>query len=154
VELKQNLTTETVDQLKLATPVVVTPDSSVRESLRRLKEQGAGSLLVCRDGVLVGIFTERDAMRLLAEGADLDVPIERVMVHNPATVEVGDTVATAIRKMATGGYRRLPIVDAQGRVVGKINVTGIVHYLVEHFPKAVYNLPPSPQPVMLERDGA
>jgi CBS domain-containing protein len=154
VDLKLNLNTEAVDRLRLTQPLSIAPNTTVREVFGILKEHEAGSLLICREGVLVGIFTERDALRLMAQGSNLDVPIERVMIRNPVTVKSGDTVATAIRKMSTGGYRRLPIIDPDGRPVGKINVSGIIHYLVEHFPKAVYNLPPSPQPVMHERDGA
>lgn len=154
MDLKLNLTTETVGDLRLAVPVTVDPHVSVRALFGLLKEHACGSLLICQSGKLVGIFTERDALRLMAEGANLDVPVEQVMVSNPATVEADDTVATAIRKMAMGGYRRLPVVDSQGRPIGKLNVSGIVHYLVEFFPKAVYNLPPVPEPVSHERDGA
>ena len=56
--------------------------------------------------------------------------------------------------MAHGGYRRLPIVDDQGRPTGIIKVEGIMHYLVEHFPSTVYNLPPNPSVVQQEREGA
>ena len=66
------------------------------------------------------------------------------MVENPRTVRQGDSVALAIRQMAENSYRRLPVVDDDGRPVGLVDVEGIVHFLVQHFPKAVYNLPPSP----------
>ena len=46
--------------------------------------------------------------------------------------------------MEKGGYRNLPVVDDAGRPVGILSVMRIVHYLVEHFPVAVYNLPPNP----------
>jgi hypothetical protein len=54
--------------------------------------------------------------------------------------------------MAQGGYRRLPIVDPQGRPLGMIDVAGIVHFLVEHFPGTIYNLPPTPHST-LDREG-
>ena len=65
-----------------------------------------------------------------------------------------DNVGTAIRKMSLGGHRRLPIVDDQGRAVGLVKVSGILHYLVEHFPQTIYNLPPKPHPTTQEREGA
>ena len=64
---------------------------------------------------LAGIFTERDALAMMASGADLDVPIESVMVPNPVSISSEETVGAAIRKMAAGGYRRLPLIDAQGQ---------------------------------------
>ncbi len=63
-------------------------------------------------------------------------------------------MAAAIRTMSVGGYRRLPVVDDQNRPVGMVNVADIVHYLCEHFPQAVYNLPPESQPAMHGREGA
>ena len=47
-----------------------------------------------------------------------------------------------------------PVVDEAGRPVGVLSVKRIVHYLVEHFPGTVYNLPPDPDAVQHEREGA
>ncbi len=153
---------EKVELAHLEPSVCVQPGASIREVLGLLKRQSAGSCLVCAPNSaaaegpvkLVGIFTERDALKLLAAGGDLDRPIETVMSRDPATARSSDTVASAIEKMSRGGYRRLPVVDAQGQPVGVIGVAGIVHFLVEHFPQTVYNLPPKPNPAMPEREGA
>jgi CBS domain-containing protein len=56
--------------------------------------------------------------------------------------------------MAEGGYRHLPIVDEDGVPQGVLAVRGIVHYLVDHFPNTVYNLPPDPSKSFIARDGA
>ena len=63
-------------------------------------------------------------------------------------------MAQAIAAMTRGGYRRLPIVDADGRPMGIIKIEGILHYLVEHFPKVIYNLPPEPHYSRQQREGA
>ncbi len=73
------------------------------------------------------------------------------MVANPVTLTANETIAVAVQQMSKGGYRRLPIVDRQGKPTGVVQVSGIVHYLVEHFPKTVYNLPPVAHPVMQQR---
>jgi CBS domain-containing protein len=119
-----------------------------------MRQQRVGSVLVCQDKRLLGIFTERDALKLLAGGGELDRAVEQVMTRNPITLRVDDTVATAIRKMSFGGFRRLPVVNGGGRVAGIIRASQIVHYLVEYFPKTVYTLPPKPHPVTHEREGA
>lgn len=154
MDLEVSLTTETVAQLGPTQPFCVEPTASVRETLARLKDLKSGSVMVCQAGKLVGIFTERDALRVMAHSGNLDVPIETVMVRHPVTVRADDTVAAAVRKMASGGYRRLPVVDSEGKLVGKISVPAIMHFLVEHFPNAVYNLPPQPHSTMPERHGA
>ena len=56
--------------------------------------------------------------------------------------------------MSVGGFRRLPIVDNQGNVEGLLKVSGLLHYLVEHFPNVVHTLPPEPHYKSADREGA
>jgi CBS domain-containing protein len=76
------------------------------------------------------------------------------MTSKPATVRPTASIGEAIGVMSRGGYRRLPIVDDSNRLLGVIKVSNIVSYFVEHFPQAVFNLPPQPNVVMPEREGA
>lgn len=149
-----HLSTETVGHIDLAVPLCVTPDVAIREVFETLRDQRRGSVCVCRDGILVGIFTERDALQLMASGGSVDAPIETVMTTNPATISATDTVEAAIAKMSLGGYRRLPVLDAEGRPAGLLKVSAILHYLVQHFPKFVYTLPPTPNQNIQHREGA
>jgi CBS domain-containing protein len=135
-------------------PLATTPNATVGEVLRLLRAQNTGAVLICDEHQLQGIFTERDALKFMVEGADLSEPISKVMSRNPVTISATETVATAIRKMAAGGYRHLPIIDASGQPTGVAAVHGIVHYLVDHFPETVYNLPPEPRVAQSEREGA
>lgn len=146
--------TETVQQAGLEEFLCVEPDASIRDVFAVLQEKRRGSCLICRDGKLLGIFTEHDALNLMASGDDLSARIDTVMVAEPETLPVTGAVAKAIEKMSRGGYRRLPVVDETGRPVGLITVSGIVHFLVQNFPQTVYNLPPDPNPMMQEREGA
>ena len=76
------------------------------------------------------------------------------MARNPVTLHKDDTVGKAIALMSAGGFRRLPLVDEDGKVTGLVKVSGILHYLVEHFPKVVYTLPPAPHHKTTTREGA
>ncbi len=155
MDFQLNLDSETVNNAHPAQPLVVDRGAPIRAVLELLREQKQGAVLVCDgDGMLLGIWTERDAARLLAGEFDLDMAIEQVMVRDPVVLSSGDTVGRAISLMASGGYRRLPIVDPQGRPTGVLNVAGILHFLVEHFPKVVYTLPPQPHRSPQEREGA
>jgi CBS domain-containing protein len=153
MDIANDLRNETVRQAGPCPPVCIEPEHPVRSALELLRYIGRGAVLVCRDGSLVGIFTERDALRVLAAGGDLDTPIERLMARDPVSVRECDSVETAISKMSANRYRRLPIVDAEGRPAGILDVSGIIHWLVDHFPSAVYNLPPVAKPGMREREG-
>ena len=154
VDYSLNLKTESVRQAKPVQPLCVEPGLSVRQVFGLLQQERRGAVLICEAGVLLGVFTERDALHMMAAGDDLDVPIEQVMIREPVTLRMEDSVAAAIQKMSAGGYRRLPIVDEENRPVGLVKVSGILHYLVEHFPEVVYTLPPRPGQVSSEREGA
>lgn len=153
MDILENLKSEKISRLNPGEPLAVTPETTVREVFAFLKDQATGSVLIIKDGQLKGIFTERDALRLMATGGALDVPIESAMTKDPTTILDQGTVAEVIKRMSSGGYRRLPVVDSTGRTKGIVKVSGVVHYLVQHFPTAVYNLPPHPDPVMQEREG-
>lgn len=154
MDIHLNLSTEPVTRAHPAPPTCVEASTSIRDCLAVLKSVKRGCALVCRDGVLVGIFTERDALRLMPRRPDWDAPIETVMTRDPVALKPDDTVGAAIRKMSAGHYRHLPIVDAAGRPTGMLKSSSIMHYLVEHFPKTVYTQPPMARLTMQQREGA
>ena len=155
MDFQLNLSTETVQQIADMNPVLVERNAATREVMRILQDRNTGGALICENQKLVGIFTERDALKLMADPAtDFGVPIERYMTESPVTLTIDDTVGTAIARMSQGGYRRLPLVNEQGHAVGMVKVSGILRFLVEHFPKVVYTLPPRPHHNTQEREGA
>ena len=75
------------------------------------------------------------------------------MTSNPKWVSPTDTIRKAVRLMRHCGFRSVPVVDKEGRVVGCVRHKDIVKYLAEHFSALVHNLPPDPEPLALEREG-
>ena len=66
--------------------VTVTPKASVQEAITRMLEEGIGSVAVCDGPRLVGIFTERDVLRVAGEGPLFnEVAVENVMTPRPFT---------------------------------------------------------------------
>jgi CBS domain-containing protein len=135
-------------------PLAATADDTVGNVLQLLRAQRTGAVVICDGAKLIGIFTERDALKQMASGADLSRPVREVMSSPPATIASTATVGDAIRTMSEGAYRHLPIVDGDQKPTGVLAVHGIVHYLVDHFPETVYNLPPDPKAAPREREGA
>lgn len=154
VDFQLNLSSETVEHSYPSEPLCVPPEMSVRQALGKMKEGNQAAVLICQNGVLIGIFTERDALKMMARGANFDVTLSDVMTWQPVSLSRRGSVGAAIAKMSQGGYRRLPIVDEQGRPLGLLKVEGILHYLVEHFPAVIYNLPPEPHHATHAREGA
>lgn len=155
VPLKQNLWEDTVARLDVKPAVTVGPRATVREAVSAMQQGRTGCLCVVDDEKLVGIFTERDLLkRVIGTGADFGAMISTVMSPSPATTTTDETIGTVIQGMRDRGYRHLPVVDKRGRVLGRISVREIVHYMVEFFPTVVYNLPPRPDQVDTEPEGA
>jgi CBS domain-containing protein len=149
-----NLNTETVDRCYPAEPLCLAPGTSLRDALRHMRQHNRGAVLVCEAEKIVGIFTERDALKTMAGQASLDAPLRQYMTPDPVVLHATDMVGKAISMMSHGGYRRLPIVDATGRPIGILTAEGIMHYLAEHFPNVIYNLPPEPHYHTQQREGA
>ncbi len=149
-----SLSTDPVSQAYPDEPLVVTSAATVGDVMQLMRAQKGSCVLICDDdGKLAGIFTERDALRWMAEPGSPSANIREMMTPNPARLESKTSVGTAIETMAEGGYRHLPIVDEAGVPTGVAAVRGIVHYLVDHFPETIYTLPPEPGKKPSERDG-
>lgn len=131
-------------------PPVASRDTSMNEVIRRMQEKNDGAILIVeKDGKLAGIFTERDYLDKFAlegvrsrTGVTMDTPVEKLMTPSPRTLSVDSTLLDAIQLMTGGGYRQIPIVEASGQVFGLVAAIDAVHYIAEHFPAEVYNLPP------------
>lgn len=155
-----SLTTDRVTTAYPEPPLLVAPDTTLSTVLQLMKTQRSASVLVCKDGPsaggcqLLGIFTERDALKCMAQGQALDSPISSVMTADPVVITAKTTVGEAIERMSQHGFRNLPIVDADGTPAGVAVVRGVVHYLVDHFPNTIYTLPPDPAKAPQDREGA
>lgn len=147
-----NVTEEKVARLATSPVIAVASSVPLRVVLELMRDQRIGAVTISDRGKTVGIFTERDAMRCLADGVSLEVPIESVASPHPLTVRKTDSVAEALARMSRHGYRHLPLVDEDDQVVGMLDAINIIQWLVEHFPRAVYTLPPTPG-VLTDREG-
>lgn len=145
MELSRNLMIDSVARLEPTAPRQIDAACPVAGAVAVLREYRVGCLLVTRDGRLVGIFTERDLLtRVLAAGLPLDTPVRRVMTPDPVSVGLQEPIRQAIRRMQDGGYRHLPVVDADYRPVGILSAKRVIRYIADHFPHVVYTLPPGP----------
>ena len=69
---------------------------------------------------------ESRAERLRAEVADLDRPVREIMTANPKTVSSGALMHEAVALMAERKISELPVVDANGRPVGMLDITDLI----------------------------
>ena len=137
-----------VSKLELGPPTTVTPKTTIREAVDLMQRGTFGCLLVLKgDGTLAGVFTERDLLLKIA-GKRLDWTSEVVasyMTPNPETLPETANLAFVLNVMTSGGFRHVPIVDANEKPLAVVSIRDVVRYLVSFFEKEVQNLPPRPE---------
>lgn len=139
-------------------PVTIEMGASIQEAINLMIENSVGAILVVSDGVLKGIFGERDVLLKILNkpvGDVAQIPVEHFMKIEPLTAHVEEPLDTAILHMAKGGFRHIPVVNELNQPVGMVSTRHIVSYIIDHFPQEVLTLPPEPvREAMQAREGA
>lgn len=102
-------------------------DISLKEAICILHDRHIGSIIVIdKDEKCEGIFTERDAIRVVANDIPLSTPLKEAMTTNLKTIDESATFAMAKEIMRTHNIRHLPVVDKQGRLIGLLSLRKIL----------------------------
>ena len=123
-----------IASIRLRPPLEVLPETVLYEVLKKMRQQAVGAVVIRKGRHLSGIFTERDFLYRIAL-RDLDLyrtPIRAVMTPSPVTINLSHSLAFALREMALGRYRHLPVMDEQDHCVGILSADGILNYLIDH----------------------
>jgi CBS domain-containing protein len=111
--------------------VRVSPDDTVSVAIARMLEENVGSVGVCEGEKLVGIFTERDVLRLAGEGSQFaDVRVGDVMTRQLVTLAPDDDILDAARLMGERKIRHLPVLEGEN-LLGIVGIREVVRALVE-----------------------
>jgi len=109
---------------------VIGSEASLGDAAEALVEAGVGSLGVIVDRELVGIITERDLVRALAEGADPESDtVADWMADAPDTFSPDVDVEEAARWLLEVGYRHMPVMD-EGELLGIVSIRDILWAIV------------------------
>jgi hypothetical protein len=127
VFLRQLLTTSRVGQLAPKEIPVLRGEQTIADAVREMRSHSHGCAMVCRDGKLIGIFTERDLMKLLAAGKTLEQPLSAVMTAKQATSRIPIVFAAGGDPIGNG------IVASLARPGG--NLTGLSAQSYDIWPK-------------------
>ncbi len=155
-----DLLREPLRALPVRQPLVLSQHDTVTEAMRAMQHEHRGCVIITDDGTphskLLGIFTERDVLfRIVDQGRNpATLPLAEVMTIDPEVLPEKSTVAHALNKMSLGGFRHIPVVDEEHRPASVVSVRDIVGFLVEAFPREVFNLPEVDQPRAKSREGA
>ena len=98
---------------------VISPDMSIREAAREMRDGDFGMLPVGENDRMIGTISDRDiAIRAVAEGKDTGTKVRDVMSEGIAWAFEDDSVEEAAKIMSERQVRRLPVVNRDKRLVG------------------------------------
>ena len=103
---------------------IVSPETLIHEVAKKMLERDCGSILVAKDGRLVGIITDRDiALRCVAESHQpAETTAEQVMTPETLYCRDTDDVEEVAQNMTENKVRRLPVLDENKRLVGIVSL--------------------------------
>ena len=106
--------------------LTVEENESMRDAAKVMLEKNVGSLLVVDDKKPVGIITEWDAVKVLAQGLDPNTSrVGDVMTRNPKTLKVTDDPEVAKDIMLDHGFSHMPVVDENNELVGIVTLSDL-----------------------------
>ena len=98
---------------------VISPDMSIKEAARKMRDGDFGMMPVGEDDRMIGTLSDRDiVIRAVADGLDADTKVRDVMSEGVAWAYEDDSVENAAMVMSEWQVRRLPVVDRDKRLVG------------------------------------
>jgi CBS domain-containing protein len=107
----------------------VAPEDTIGEAAQKMVERRVGSAIVLDYGRLIGIFTERDLMRAVADRVhSSEARVREWMTADPVTVTPEISAEEAARTMLTNGFRHLPVVEGD-RAVGIISIRDVARWI-------------------------
>lgn len=102
-------------------------NDTIKDALQMLAEKDIGALPVLKDGQLVGIFSERDFTRKMAqsEKCAMTDPVSENMTSKVLYVNRSNSVEECMELMTRKHIRHLPVLD-EGKMVGMISIGDLV----------------------------
>lgn len=101
-------------------------DTSVSKAVQKMHDSSVGALAVLEDDEVVGIFTERDLVSVIAAAGDVDTDVVGTWMTPYPDMLDGDTdVEEAADWMLAAGYRHIPVID-RGGLVGMASIKDIL----------------------------
>ena len=110
----------TVAEVMNKSVITVDPTASIGEAAEKMIEAGVGAVVVMEDMArIVGIVTERDLMRAVAQRARAaEARVRQWMTESVVTIEPDTEIHDAAKMMFERNFRHLPVVNKDGRLMG------------------------------------
>ena len=116
-----------VKHIMLTNVITASPNMTVKETIKTLYEKHIDcAVTIDEDKKCIGIFTEIDAIRLVAKNVQLDQPLDNVMTKNVVAVTEDTSINEVRRIICSHRIRHLPVVNQKGKLVGLLSVRAVI----------------------------
>ncbi|MEM8824698.1 MAG: CBS domain-containing protein [Pseudomonadota bacterium] len=112
-------------------PLTAPPDTSVADAVASMSDKNYGCVVVVDpESKVIGVVTERDVMnKLVGKGLDATTTkLSDIMTSDPRIAKETDDMLDWLRMMSNERFRRLPVVDADGRIKAVFTQGDFVSY--------------------------
>jgi CBS domain-containing protein len=108
--------------------VTVAPEDTLGEAAAKMTEKGIGAVVVSDFGRMIGILSERDIMRAVADRIhSSEARVREWMTADPITATPETSVEEAGRTMLDHGFRHLPVVE-DDRAIGILSIRDVAQH--------------------------
>jgi len=128
-----------IDRIMTTDPATVGQDDTIAVAHRLFESGDIHHLPVVDNGLLVGIVSSSDLFKFhLLDGGAASVStatVRQVMEPNPVALSSGASLRDAAIRLSVGGYHALPVVEADGTLLGIVTTGDLVGHLLEQIPQ-------------------
>ena len=121
----------TIGEMMARDVLSVAPEDTIGEAAQKMVDRGVGSAVVLDYGRLIGIFTERDLMRAVADRVhSSEARVREWMTAEPITIAPETSADEAAQTMLDNGFRHLPVVEGE-RAVGIVSIRDVARWIAD-----------------------
>jgi CBS domain-containing protein len=111
--------------------LTVAPEDTIGEAAAKMTERGVGAVVVSDFGRMIGILSERDIMRAVADRVhSSEARVREWMTPEPITAREDTSVEEAGHTMLEHGFRHLPVVDGE-RAIGIVSIRDVAEHTMK-----------------------
>jgi CBS domain-containing protein len=118
-----------LNELVRRKPITISGEATIHDVVKIMAEQNIGFLVVVENGRMVGVLSERDVVRSLAERGNLSVKVSDICKRDIITLQADATLEEAAEKMGKHGIRHIVVVNKSGEFVGVVSVRDLIQEL-------------------------
>ena len=124
---------ETIKDYMKSEVVSVPKDAKLVDVAKIMTEKNIGSIIVVDENKPVGIITERDIVKAIGKGRDLNTKAEEIMTKSLITIREDSPITGALALMRQFNIRHLPVIDDKGNLKGILSIRDIARAVDDMF---------------------